>query len=438
VEVKLRDIVNDTMPSTVLASAYMVTDDITTDTVGEWETVVFGEKLRLIEDSLYFIQIGVDTADASNKIHWRSTDWSAYEAGVNMTSDDGGTTWSVQSAEGFLFDLIGTPRGDQTSYADLTPPPIIPSEDTADWDDFYIELFNDFEDNTPGSYAPGGNGEFEEDWAPFDKYNQTDVSIKDTTLDGRDSRVIIGETDGNETYLFAWWSDLSTQYDEIYLSFSVLFRESFDGDKGGKIMGLNANPFADGGDDLLFDMGYNGALMWKGSPYETSIRFYTYHHDQGFEEPNYTVSDNPYEDGPYGDLYPWNQHSDSSFATNPEFWLDVTYRAVMNTTNNYPSEAGDNNAILELFHGKTFVNQRSNLRLRNDPDLGTDMIKVQCFFGGGGSTPQRYEFVLLDNVVVWTYTDEYLQNNPNVPRGNEPWDQDTIYTPFDVLFPDEY
>jgi len=36
------------------------------------------------------------------------------------------------------------------------------------------------------------------------------------------------------------------------------------------------------------------------------------------------------------------------------------------------------------------------------------------------------------------HTDTYLSNNTGIPRGNEQWDLDTIYTLFHVLYPSEY
>lgn len=431
--VKIREIDASNNPSTILATATITTSGFTTDTVGDWYTATFSDHPRLYKDTLYYLQASLLT-NTGDTVCWRSVDWSGYDGGQNISSNDSGSNWSFSGDRDYLFEIYGVPRGDETILT-TNDPPVNPPNDSAGWDDFTLYLYSDFNDNTLGYYKDNID-EYEEDWPGATKvwnvYQEEYRSIVDTTLGGRKrERVHQAEAVvGGDTYLWMEYVPIGDTLEEAYLSFSVMFTNSFDPDKGGKIMGMFGEPKADGGSSLDWDDGFSASIMFKGSPSDMYLAHYPYYWPHNEYE---------YE---YGDFTAW----DSVFATTTDKWLDVTYRIVMNdrTATSCCSPDGTENAILEGFMGNLLVapsdltDGGTDFLLANLTYRGITHLKSQCFFGGGGSVPQKHEIVLLDNVIVWKYSDTYLSNNSGVPRGNETWDQDTIYTPFHLLYPSEY
>jgi len=226
----------------------------------------------------------------------------------------------------------------------------------------------------------------------------------------------------NANHGYDWRTPIGKTLEECYLSFSIMFKPGFDAVSGGKIMGVQGNP-PDAEARPKWDQGFGGSLMFKpdrtvaGRPPVPS--FYVYHQDQEL-----AVGDSPR----------W----DYTFDVSSEIWYDITYRIVMNTavSSGPGGPDGLRDGIMEGFVNGKLYGQISDLRLRNLNHIGIDRIRVQGFFGGGEDySTVRDEWMIIDNVIVWTYSDEYLQENPSVKRGRQKNSTgDVIYTPFDILF----
>jgi len=164
--------------------------------------------------------------------------------------------------------------------------------------------------------------------------------------------------------------------------------------------GLIGSGYAGGGPPDWED-GFGGSLMFKEGPRPV---FYIYHHDMP---------------GEYGETRGWNY----TFDVSTDKWYDITFRIVMNTVTATGPGGPDglNNGIMEGFVNGKLYGTWTNLRLRNVVGVGIDHARIQAFFGGGdpGWATIRDEWMLIDNVFVWKYSNQYLEDNPSVKRGIE-------------------
>lgn len=207
---------------------------------------------------------------------------------------------------------------------------------------------------------------------------------------------------------YQWRPPLGGEYQEAYLTYSLMFKPGFEPVLGGKLPCLMGYPF-DGSQD--YDHGYYAGLMFKEGPKPV---FYLYHHDMAIE---------------YGETRYWN----FDFDVSQEIWYDITLRVVMNTVSN---GKGNNDGIIEGYVNGVLVGQWTNLRLRNFDNIGTNAAVMQAFFGGGDPSWStiRDEWMLIDNVSVWQYSSLFLAENPNVKRGLQAGSYgDRIVTPIDLL-----
>ncbi len=176
-----------------------------------------------------------------------------------------------------------------------------------------------------------------------------------------------------------------------------MFKPGFEPVQGGKILGLQGGPIK--GITPGWEEGFGGSLMFKPGP--TPV-FYIYHQDMP---------------GQYGDTRGW----DYTFDVSSDKWYDITFRIVMNTATatEIGGPDGLNDGIMEGYVNGKLYGTWTNLRLRNLKDIGVDHARIQAFFGGGDSgwATIRDEWMLIDNVFVWRYSNQYLENNPDVKRG---------------------
>ncbi|MCK5136579.1 MAG: fibronectin type III domain-containing protein [Bacteroidales bacterium] len=238
--------------------------------------------------------------------------------------------------------------------------------------------------------------------------------ITDYNLGGRSSRGMkwtfpegTFSADGNHGY--QWRSPLGGIFYECYLTYSILFKPGFEPVLGGKLPGLQASPIGGVPDS---SEGFGGSLMFKEGPKPV---FYTYHHDMP---------------GAYGHTRGW----DYNFDVSTDIWYDITYRVVMNSITDESIVNYD--GIMEGYVNGELVGQWTGLRLRILPTLGLDVVRIQAFFGGGDDSwaTIRDEWMIIDNVYVWNYSDQYLSENPSVKRGNQAGSYgDRIETPIDLL-----
>ncbi|MBN2493957.1 MAG: discoidin domain-containing protein [Deltaproteobacteria bacterium] len=288
------------------------------------------------------------------------------------------------------------------------------------FDAFQIIFQQDLEDTDPGPYSKAA---WEADWnAPpwaDGVYTGNGVEIVDYDIGGRASRGmewIFPEGTFSAPNGYQWQTPLGGSYEECYLTYSIMFKPGFEPVLGGKLPGFQGGPKDTG--PPSWEEGFGGSLMFKQGP--TPV-FYTYHQDMP---------------GTYGETWYW----DYTFDVSTAIWYDITYRVVMNTATATSTEGPDglNDGFQEGFVNGELVGQKEGLRFRNLASIGIDVARIQAFFGGATDdwSTIRDEWMLIDNVFVWTYSDAYLADNPSVKRGRQTNALgDRIYTPIDVLYP---
>ncbi len=275
-------------------------------------------------------------------------------------------------------------------------------------DDFDIIFYQDMEKTPVG---PLSQEQWARDWQNPEfangVYTGDRTIIEDSDMGERRSRLMHwkfpeGTFSADDKHGYQWKVPLGGSYEEIYLTYSIMFKPGFEPVQGGKIPGLEGglpiNGLAGAGPPEWED-GFGGSLMFKEGP---SPVFYIYHHDMP---------------GQYGDTRGWGY----TFDVSSDYWYDITFRIVMNTATatEIGGPDGLNDGIMEGFVNGKLYGTWTNLRLRNLKDIGVDYARIQGFFGGGdaGWATIRDEWILIDNVFVWKYSDQYLENNPSVKRG---------------------
>lgn len=291
-------------------------------------------------------------------------------------------------------------------------------------DDFDIIFHQDMEETPVG---PLSKEQWARDWKNPEfangVYTGDPTIIEDIDLGERKSRAMHwtfpeGTYSANDQHGYQWKVPLEGSYEELYLTYSIMFKPGFEPVLGGKIPGMEGGLHG-GATAPVWEGGFGGSLMFKPGPRPV---FYIYHHDMP---------------GQYGDTRGW----DYTFDVSTDRWYDITFRIVMNTAT--ATEVGGpdglNDGIMEGYVDGKLYGTWTNLRLRNLADIGVDYTRIQAFFGGGDSdwATIRDEWMLIDNVFVWKYSNQYLENNPSVKRGIQanPWNGE-ILTPRDADWSD--
>lgn len=295
-------------------------------------------------------------------------------------------------------------------------------------DDFDIIFHQDMEETPVG---PLSQEQWARDWQNPEFANGVytgDLTIiDDINMGERNSRVMQwkfpeGTFSVNDQHGYQWKVPLGESYEEIYLSYSIMFKPGFEAVLGGKIPGVEGGLTTNGSPSsgpLAWENGFGGSLMFKPGPRPV---FYIFHHDMP---------------GEYGDTRGWNY----TFDVSQDKWYDITFRIVMNTATatEIGGPDGLNDGIMEGYVNGKLYGSWTNLRLRNLKDIGVDMARIQGFFGGGDSdwATIRDEWMHIDNVFVWKYSNQYLEENPSVKRGLQanPMEGE-ILTPMDADWSD--
>jgi hypothetical protein len=276
--------------------------------------------------------------------------------------------------------------------------------------DFNIFFKQDFENTPVGIYTLS---QWNKDWNRPEGGSVCAFRtlIVDQTSGGRNTRCmkwVFPENSHsvNADYGYDWQTPIGETLEEVYLSFSIMFKPGFHAASGGKIPGVEGTP-PGAMNRPEWDQGFGGSLMFKAERNNPdnppSPTFYVYHQDQEL-----IVGDSPR----------W----DYVFDVSTETWYDITYRIVMNTATatGIGGPDGLRDGIMEGFVNGRLCGQITDLRLRNLVNIGIDKIRIQGFFGGGDNPATvRDEWMMIDNVHAWTYSDEYLRNNPSVKRGRQ-------------------
>jgi len=262
-------------------------------------------------------------------------------------------------------------------------------------DIFNIVFDHDWENDPLGYYTRAQftkdfqNGLYE--WGMGDRtdvYDPRSCEIIDNTDYTNSSKVLrshfpkgkYGTSSG-----FCLEGELKGNYDELYLTYNIRFKEGFNFVDGGKLPGLS------GGNIVVpnpptGEQGFVCGEMWG---WDGSIRCYIYHHDQT---------------SIYGEGGIWN-----SAPIVPGEWTNITIRVVMN-------DVGQANGIYEGFVNGKLAFTKSNYRFRMSSAVATHKIELHSFFGGDGQqyAAKRDEYIDFDQFYVFTYNE-----NVDVPRGRE-------------------
>jgi hypothetical protein len=209
---------------------------------------------------------------------------------------------------------------------------------------------------------------------------------------------------GQELVGAQWLTPLKGNHQEVYYSYNIMFRPGFVWMEGGKLPGP-AGSGTDGsqpptGGAAVGEMnGWSSRCMWRSSG---RLAMYIYHQDM---------------EDKYGDYY-FLMNDDGTYfqfdAEQPR-WYNITIRLVMNTVDQEGS--GNFDGIVEGFIDGELKLTRDNMRFRNYSNMGIDWSLFCTFFGGTGDIwkPQRDEWVLFDDFIVYTY-----DSSVDVPRRNTP------------------
>jgi len=84
-------------------------DTLTDSATGAWYTITLDEEVALQAETMYAITLDAKDGDASNYVSWRYDNGNGYADGTEVSSTDGGTTWSTVGANDMMFEVWGNP-----------------------------------------------------------------------------------------------------------------------------------------------------------------------------------------------------------------------------------------------------------------------------------------------------------------------------------------
>ncbi len=285
-------------------------------------------------------------------------------------------------------------------------------------DDLNLIFRHDFESNSIGDYV---FQEWNRDWLnpPWNNRQSTLDITQDYTDNANPTKVMkmyypansLGPSEGGTNY----WTNLSAKYDEMYVSYDVMFMPGFEFQQGGKLPSVRGGSVETEGDFFKPDGydGFAGGIMFKENG---RLVFYIYYPDSNLDKygTSFGWGVNTY---PTDYFYPSSVvveygSGDIPYCTAGE-WHNITYRMVLNSVNS--SGGGNFDGILEAWFDGKLVTQISHILFRQTLDLGIDCLRMVSFFGGDTDDWRNPidEWLKIDNVMLYTYRD-YI----DVPRGN--------------------
>lgn len=174
---------------------------------------------------------------------------------------------------------------------------------------------------------------------------------------------------------------LGATYNDVYVSFSVMFAQGFDFVREGKLSGLCGGTCNSGGSKPNGTDGWSSRVLWRLLPASgnrpDAAAQYIYNPDQ--------TSSN-------GDMLAWNN---AIFTTG--VWYQVVTRVKMNTP-------GQHNGVIQSWFDGALAFEIDTERLTDIASLGVDQFRFETFFGGGSSifAPPKDEYAYFDNISVYT------------------------------------
>ena len=256
---------------------------------------------------------------------------------------------------------------------------------------------NNFDQHSEGLYT---EAQLEADWnaPPWDDgVREGRVTIVEgaAAFGGSGSSMAVsypaGEHGTKETGA-QWKLFLNDEYEELFVSYRVKFRNGFDFVRGGKLPGLAGGTAPSGSAPADGVNGWTGRLMWRtdfggtsGNPIQSTSDGISYakHLDSGFDR-----------DGRQEDRVYWLEPSGERTTLESGVWYQITQRIVMNT----PGQA---DGVLQIWLDDFLVLDQTDLRFRSVADLKIDQLFFSTFFGGGSSwRTSKDEVVYFDDFVI--------------------------------------
>ncbi len=260
--------------------------------------------------------------------------------------------------------------------------------------DFVIRRKVDFDNHPDGYYT---DSQFKSDWKGGGLYHPNTTQIH--TVDGK--KVLASffpkGTWGRGGGLNQWgeFKDSPDDITEIYWTFRIKYQADFDWALGAKLPGVGFGPVqtvaSGGAGPGIGDKGATCRLMQVA---DGKLVLYVYHHDMGEK---------------YGD--------DMGKGTFGQLkrgeWQELTVRVVAN-------ENGKANGIMQVWLDGALVASVQNILMRKSGSPQTiHSISIGTFMGGGDArfAPDRDQYMWMDDIYFWQYSDRFLEANPSVARG---------------------
>ena len=225
-----------------------------------------------------------------------------------------------------------------------------------------------------------------------------------------------GGTGGN-----GWGSPLGDNYEEMYMTFKVKFKEGFEPKRGGKLHGLTGGDCPGGCQGVCHD-GFSSRFTFWGDGGFTPYVYFPEQLKNCGQSCSYDNTFCVYED---------IQLTSEKFVFEQGKWYELTMRVVMN-------DHGVKNGIIETFVDGKLSQQKTGMLLRElGKTYGIDEFYFITFFGGGtdcltddpdescDAPNSKDEYTYFDDFFVWKYKDSAA----GVPHGQTPHPIDAVIVP---------
>ena len=84
-------------------------DALTTDTAGAWYSITLDEEIALQTGTIYAVVLEARNGTSEDYVLWRYDNADGYADGTEVTSTNGGSTWSAVGANDMMFEIWGNP-----------------------------------------------------------------------------------------------------------------------------------------------------------------------------------------------------------------------------------------------------------------------------------------------------------------------------------------
>jgi hypothetical protein len=235
---------------------------------------------------------------------------------------------------------------------------------------------NDFNDDPVGTYSTSN---LAEDWnGP--SWNDGVSAGRVTVVEGPEAyegRSIRCRYPANTVDMVQWILRLGREYDELYLSYRVMFNDPFEFRLGGKLPGLCGEACNAGGDIPDGTDGFEAIMMWLE---DGRLIQYVYHPDQP---------------GQWGHGMDWDIGGQR--YAEPGTWHQIEHYVKINTPGQYDG------IIKGWFDGELAL-EKTGMRFRTVDDWAVNSFFFQTHFGGSGSEwePRTDQYTYFDDFVIST------------------------------------